>query len=1049
MNRLIDACVDRWRTVLLTLAFIFIVGLATYQSIPKESSPDVKIPFIYTSLTLDGIAPEDAERLLIRPVEKKMQSIESVKEMTAMAQEGFASVSLEFQAGFDSDKALDDVRNQVDEAKPDLPTETDEPIVTELNFSKFPIFTLSLTGDADERTLVRVARDLRDKIEGINSVLEAKMLGDREEVLEILIDPLILESYQLSPSEVFERVRNNNILVPAGEMDTGKGSFAIKLPGLIETAIDLRNIPLKVDQGVVTTLSDVATIRRGFKDVTSYARVNGKPAIGLQVSKRTGANIIETVDAVKKLVEVERAFWPAGVKVVYSNDESQKTKDQLTDLQSNVILAVLLVLIVLLVVMGFRSALLVSFAIPGAFLFGILCIGIFGFTLNVVVLFALILSIGMLVDSAIVVVEYADRLMMDGATAKQAYSTAAKRMAWPIIASTATTLVVFMPLLFWPGIVGQFMKYMPITLIVTLTGSLLMALVFMPTLGTKLGGRKRVDAQEAEAIVAAETGEYDKLSSFTRGYVDILQALLKRPITVMFGLTAVVVSIFIMFGMFGAGVEFFPKIEPVNARIDIRAQGNFSVNEKNALVAQVEERIKDMDEIRVRFVNAGKISMRNDTPEDIIGQINMEFVDWKKRRKADVILADIKARTKDIPGIIVESAKQEEGPPVGKAVQLQFSSRFPELIQPALEDVLRGMKEVGGFINISDERPVPSIEWEITVNRELAGQYDIDVNMIGQVVKMTSNGIIVNTYRPDDADDEIDIITRFPEEFRNISQLDRLRVYTPKGLVPIANFVEREPKQRINTVKRTDSKRSMYIRADLEPGLNVDAKVQELKAWMEQNVELDPRLTILFKGEDEEQKEAGAFLAGAFMIALFSMALILVTQFNSMYHMIVTMSAVVFSTGGVFLGLLVTGTSFGVVMCGVGVISLAGIVVNNNIIFIDTFKVLREQGVDMIDALCRTGAQRLRPILLTAGTTVLGLLPMVYEMNVNFATRELTFGAPSSQWWVQLSTAIAGGLAFATILTLFFTPCLLIMEERVPSWFRRGVRKPSKASYAN
>lgn len=1037
MHSLIDAAVDRWRTMLMLLAFIVIAGLAAFNSIPKEAAPDVKIPLIYVSMTLEGVSPEDGERLLVRPMEKQLKSIESVKKMTAQSVEGMSSVTLEFEAGFDSDKALDDVRAAVDLAKPDLPTDADEPKVVEMNFSKFPILNVLLTGDVDHRTLVRVGRDLRDKLEGISSVLEAQLVGDREEVLEIVIDPMVLEGYNISPNDVFDRVNNNNILVPAGEQDTGTGSFALKLPGLIEELPDLRNVPLKVDNGAVTTLSDIADIRRGFKDVQTYARVNGKPAVALQVSKRTGANIIETVDAVREVVEAERRYWPNGLEVVFSADESDKIRDRLVDLQNNLILAVLLVMIVILWVMGFRSAGLVAFAVPGAFLFGVLCIGLLGYTMNIVVLFALILSIGMLVDSAIVVCEYADRLMMDGTPMMEAYPQAAKRMAWPIIASTMTTLVVFMPLLFWPGLVGQFMKYMPITLILTLTGSLLMALVFLPTLGARLGKQAKIDPEEAKRIRASEDGDLNELGRFTLTYAKALDRLLHHPMKSALAVLALAITLFIGYAMFGAGVEFFPKIEPENAQVDIKARGNLSVAERDRLVRQVEQRVLPvMDEIDTRYTQAGKISLRFETPEDIIGRINVQFTDWRARRTADEVLADIRERVQGVPGVQVETNKKQEGPPVGKAVQVELTSRFPEALDKAINEFRRGLDAVGGFINITDDRPVPSIEWELEVNRELAGRYDISVADIGQLVKMTSNGIIVNTYRPDDADDEIDIITRFPEKYRNLSQLDQLRVYTPNGLVPIGNYVERVAKQRVSTIRRLDGERMMAIRADVEPGLNADRKLKELVAWLEENADIPPVVNIKFAGEDEEQKEAGQFLSMAFLIALFSMALILVTQFNSVYHMIVIMSAVFLSSAGVMLGLLVTGEAFGIVMCGVGIISLAGIVVNNNIIFIDTYQILRAKGMEINEALIRTGAQRLRPILLTAGTTVLGLLPMVLELNINFITREVTFGAPSAQWWVQLSTAIAGGLTFATILTLFLTPCLLVMEERAPRWMK-------------
>jgi multidrug efflux pump len=1042
MKALIDAAVQRWRTVILLLLFILVAGFASYRSVPKEAAPDINIPLIYTSVTLEGISPEDAERLLIRPLEKQLQAVENVKEMTAQAVEGMASVTLEFQAGFNADLALQDVRNAVDEAKPDLPAEADEPVVVEVNFSKFPILNVLLTGDVQERVLVRIARDLRDDLESLSTVLEAKLAGEREEMLEVLIDPVALEGYSLSPAQVFTRVENNNILVPAGEMDTGKGRFSLKLPGLIEAAEDLRNVPLKVDEGVVTTLSDVADVRRSFKDVLTYARVNGRPAIGLSVSKRTGANIIETVEAVKALVEREQRYWPPGIEVIYSNDQSKEIADRLNDLQNNIILAVMLVAGVIWWVMGMRTALLVGLAIPGAFLFGVMAIGLLGFTFNIVVLFALILSIGMLVDSAIVVCEYADRLMMDGKKPVEAYPQAAVRMAWPVIASTVTTLVVFMPLLFWPGIVGEFMRYMPMTLILTLSGSLLMALIFMPVLGAHFSNPDaKPEADQARRVLAAETGNLNDLHPFTRRYVTWLNKALDAPKRMMGIIVAVVFGLMLSYGLFGNGVEFFPDIEPQNVKVEVRARGNLSVEERFAKVQEVLDRMEGVDGIETVFTTAGKISLRQETPEDAIGEINLELKDWSDREPADVILAEVRRRTRDIPGIMVETTKEENGPPVGKAVQLQLSSRNYQALNEASAAIVAQMEALGGFINMTDERPVPQIEWELRVNRELAGQADVSVADIGQMVKFVTNGIIVNTYRPDDADDELDIIVRFPPQYRTLSQLDRLRVQTAAGQVPLSNFVQRVPQQKVSTIRRADGERTMTIRADLQPGLNVDAKLTALKEAMVEQQLISPEVSVSYKGEDEEQKAAGQFLATAFLLAIFIMMLLLVTQFNSMYDMAAIMSAVFFSTGGVFLGLLVTGTSFGVVMCGVGIISLAGIVVNNNIIFIDTYKLLRAEGMEKTEALLRTGAQRLRPILLTAGTTVLGLLPMVFKLNIDFVGLNITYNAPSSQWWVQMSTAIAGGLTFATVLTLFFTPCFLMVEDGVKARIRKVLRK--------
>lgn len=1038
METLIAAAVDRWRTMMLLLVFLFITGSAAYVAVPKEAAPDITIPYIYVTMTLEGISPEDAERLLLRPMEKKLQSIEGVKEMTSQSFEGSGSVTLEFDAGFNPDIALQEVRNKVDEAKPDLPAETDEPKVIELNFSKFPILNIGLVGAVDERILVRLARDMRDKIENISTVLEAELSGDREEVLEVVLEPLVLEGYNLDPAQVLGRVRNNNLLIAAGQLDTGEGRFAIKLPGLIENAQDLSNTSIQMHQGTVTTLSDIAQIRRGFKDVESYARVNGQKAIGLAISKRTGENIIETVAAVRALVEQEKPYWPEGVEVVFSNDQSVEIIERVVDLENSVILAVVMVAAITVFVMGARSALLVSISLPGSFFFGMVCLALMGITLNIVVLFALILSIGMLVDAATVVCEYADRLMLDGVPPSQAYPQAAVRMAWPTISSTLTALMVFMPLLFWPGIVGEFMKYMPITLIVTLAGSLLMALLFTPMLGVLFGRPAKLTPEQTKGILAAESGDLRDLNPWTLRYVQLLEAALRKPAKSMGLIVGLVIMLIIAFMLFGKGVEFFPKIEPANARIDVKARGNLAIDERDALVRQVEAIIAKTEGIRTQFVTSGSVPMRQDTAEDTIGQINVEFTHWQTRDNADMVLQRIRDEASHIAGIEVETVKEQAGPPVGKAVQIEFTSRKPDAIEPALNTMLSAMQTIGGFINVTDERPVPLIEWKLSVNRELAGQYDISIAQIGQVVKMVTNGVIVSSYRPDDADDELDVIVRFPAENRNLSQLDRLRVNTPLGSVPLSQFVTRTGEQRVSTVRRVEGQRAMYIRADLQAGINVDAKVGELRAWLKDNrSKLDPEVNIRFRGEDEEQKKAGAFLVSAFGIALFLIILLMVMQFNSIYAMAAIMSAVVFSIGGVYLGLLVTGTSFGIVMCGVGVISLAGIVVNNNIIFIDTYQLLRKQGMHTHEALLRTGAQRLRPIMLTAGTTVLGLLPMVFELNLDVMDFNITHGAPSAQWWVQLSTAIAGGLTFATVLTLIFTPCMLMVEDKVKAWFKR------------
>lgn len=957
--KLIDAAIDRSRTVILVLLFILMAGTSTYRHIAKEMEPDVKIPVIYVGMHLEGISPEDGERLMLRPMEKKLSSLENVKRMSSYATEGQASVVIEFNAGFDADKALRSVRVKVDEAKPDLPEDVKEPTVEEINLSLFPVVNIILTGDVPQRTLLVLARKLRDRVETLSSVMEAKIAGDREELVEIVIDPVKLEGYGLSPVEVLNSVQANHLLVAAGPIVAEKGEFTISLPGLIEGVQQLYEVPVKTTGKRVVTIGDVAEVRRTFKDPVNIARMNGKPAVALGVSKRLGANIIDTVEEVKALVKEESIYWPQGVEVTFGQDRSGETLDMLADLENGIIFAVLLVLIVMIWTMGVRTALLVSLSVPGSFLFGILVLSGLDYTLNVVVLFALIMAVGELVDAAIVVCEYADRLMIAGVPRKQAYPEAAKRMFWPMIAATLTTKVVFLPLLFWPGIIGQFMVYLPITLLITLVGSLLMAMIFIPTLGTMFGKPAHVDEATKREIEAAENGNFSELQPFTRSYVALLAKVLPHPGKFVLAMFAILIAIYVVFVSAGPGVEFFPKIEPSNANVLVRARGNLSVYEKDALIKQVEAKIADMKEVRIFYVQAGRPALQ-DAPEDLIGLLQLEFVNWRERRKADDILAEIMNRTKDIAGIVVETGKQEAGPPTGKPIQVEFASRNPELLAAEVAKFRKALTEVGGFKNIEDDRPVPAIEWELIVDREKAGIYESNVLMAGKMVQLVTRGIKVAEYRPDDADDEIDIVVRYPEAYRNLTQLEHLRVPTPKGLVPITQFVTTETKQKVGTIRRVDGSRVMTVKADVEVGVNVNEKVGQLRAWYDKNG-VNPEALPRFRGEDEEQQKQSAFLSSAFATAIFLMFLAMVTQFNSIYNAVVIMSAVVFSTGGVLLGLLVTWQPFGIVMCGVGIISLAGIVVNNNIIFIDTFRILQAEGMHFREALLRTGAQRFAP----------------------------------------------------------------------------------------
>ncbi|MGH1450720.1 MAG: efflux RND transporter permease subunit [Pseudomonadaceae bacterium] len=1025
MSSMIHAAIGRSRAVITLLVFLFIGGLAAYNAIPKEANPDVTIPMMYVSMTLDGISPEDAERLLVRPMEHELRSLEGIKKMTSVSSEGHASVMLEFDAGFDADKALTDVREKVDAGRSKLPSEADEPTVNEINVALFPVMSIGLAGPVSESELVFIARQLQENIEAIPEVLEVEIGGDREDLLEIVVDPQALESYGLDYMQLFNLVSNNNRLVAAGSLDTGEGRMSIKVPGVIENLDDVLNMPVKVDGDTVVTFADVATINRGFKDPLGFARINGQPAMVLEVKKRAGANIISTTEQTRAIVEQASEYFPEGLEVHYIMDESTQVETMLSDLLNNVLTAVVLVLILIVATMGLRSALLVGITIPGAFLAAILVLYLIGFTMNIIVLFALILVAGMLVDGAIVVSELADRNLSEGQPPKQAWGNAASRMAWPVIASTATTIVVFGPLLFWPGVVGQFMSYLPATVIIALLASLVMALIFLPVLGSLKRHQPAIPEEGS--------------SRAGKAYGRLLAKLLRRPGLTLAGMLLVMVAVFITYANFNHGVEFFPEVEPESAQVLVRARGDLSIHERDALLQQVEQRLLGLSEVKALYARS-LVSASGELPPDVVGTVQFQFTDWDERRRASIILDDMRELTADIPGIILDFRKQENGPAAGKPIELQVTGSDQDAIDEAVELIMAEMNRLGGFVDIEDDRSLPGIEWRVNVDRAAAARFGADVLTVGNAVQMVTNGLLLAKFRPEYASDEVDIRVRFPENWRSVEDITRLTVETPRGQVPIGNFVTVEPAPKTSVINRIDGNRAVTIKSDLAAGAQVG---ERLNALLGSDLDLPVGVQVNTAGEGADQQEAASFLGMAFVVAIFLMLLILLVQFNSWYQAVLVMSAIVFSTAGVLMGLLVNSQPFGIVMVGMGIIGLSGIVVNNNIVLIDTYNQIRANGASAFDAAWQTGCLRLRPVLLTSITTVLGLMPMVLAVNVNLLEPSLGFGAPSTQWWTQLSSAIAGGLTVATILTLFITPCMLVLGDNTRAWFAaRRTTKP-------
>ena len=1021
MFALIDAALSRTRTMLVLLVFILVAGALTYVTIPKESSPDITIPIIYVSVSHQGISPGDAERLIARPLEQELRSIEGIKEMTSNSSEGHASVVLEFNVGVDLDKAMADVRDAVDLAKPKLPADSDEPTVNEVTLANAqPVLSVVLYGTVPERGIVQIARLLRDKLESFRQVLEVDIAGDRDDIVEIIVDPLLMESYGLDQGDIYNLIALNNRVVAAGFVDTGYGRFSVKVPSVFDSIKDVLELPVKVDGKQVVTFGDIATVRRAFRDPSSFARLDGKSAIVLDVKKRAGENIIETVELVKTVISEaqKREDWPSNLLVKYTWDESQDVEMMLNDLQNNVLSAIILVVIVIIAVLGVRTALLVGVSIPGSFLIGLLTLSVFGLTVNIIVLFALIMAVGMLVDGAIVVTEFADRRMQEGMPRGEAYRDAAKRMAWPITASTATTLAAFAPLLFWPDVTGEFMRYLPLTLIATLTASLIMAMLFVPVLGSVMGRPQNVTPEARANMVALHEGEFDKATGITKLYYQTLSVALHHPLKIL--LSAIVMSVAIGFAYVkaGNGVEFFPEVDPPYFNVKVRSYGDLSINEKDTIMREIEQVMLGHDEFESVYTRTGG--------DDVIGQIQVKPVEWQYRRKVMAIIDELKQTTDKFSGVEIEYKFPDAGPPVDHDVVIELSGNNAQELELAAKTVRHWADSNAAFTNISDSSSKPGIDWRIDIRRDDASRFAADATLVGNTVQFVTNGLKIGDYLPDDANEEVDILVRYPEDKRDIGRFDQLRVKTPAGLVPITNFAEIKPDHKQDTIERIDGRRVINVMADLNEGYNLALELPKIEQALAE-LGLPPSVEFKMRGQNEEQEHSAAFLEKAFLVALVAMAVILITQFNSFYQAFLILSAVLFSTVGVFAGLLIFQKPFGVIMSGIGVISLAGIVVNNNIVLIDTYNQLIKRGLDKKEAILRTGVQRLRPVLLTTITTILGLLPMVLEMNIDLINQKIEFGAPSTQWWSQLATAVAGGLAFATVLTLVLTPCLLML----------------------
>ena len=1203
MIGIIDVAASRARMVIAFIALSLVAGSMAYFGLPKEGEPDIEIPVIFVSVPFPGISAEDSETLLVKPMEAELQDLDGLKTMTATASEGYAGVALEFDFGWNKTETMADIRDAMTRVESMFPSGADNYSINEINFSEFPIIIVNLTGDVPERTLIEIAEDLQEAVEGIDGVLEAALTGQRDEMIEVLIDPLKLEAYNVTAGELINVVTQNNLLIAAGEIETAQGSFAVKIPSSFEEPRDIYTLPVKTNGDRVITLGDLAEIRLTFEDRTSTARFNGTTTVALQVVKRRGFNLIDTAQEVRDVIDSELAAWPQdlrdAVQVGVSNDQSRNVDSMVRQLEGSVLTAIALVMIVVLASLGTRPALLVGFAIPTSFLLCFAFLAVMEITISNIVMFGLILAVGMLVDGAIVVVEYADKRMKEGAGPMEAHTDAAKRMFWPVVSSTATTLCAFLPMLFWPGVPGQFMGMLPVTIIFVLSASLIVALIYLPVLGGVTGRMSRAfggatDAMKARlpwlvnvalvfpAIMMIFIGVMMTLNpgyltgarvdggffaslpgmilfllgaiavSITVGAAKIERPVRKikagyrrsafghvihfiagnpiMPIVSIAGIIFVVMSTFTYFGNNNNGVEFFVENEPEQAIVYVQARGNLSISEKDILVAQAEAITLAEPGVQSVFAFAGAGGLNQNTagaggPKDAIGQLQIELVPWDERpafaRENDIDLADLdgdlvvarlQAALDTLPGIRTEILNLAQGPGASKPVHLRLSGDSWIELQDAAATARAQFDQTTGLTLIEDSRPLPGIDWQIDVDVEKAGRYGANVATVGGMVQLVTRGILLDTMRVDTSDEEIEIRVRLPEADRVLSTLDSLRVRTTSGLVPLSNFITRTPVPELAQIDRIDQGRYFDVKADVLPNLtkfvtgegddvtelglfrelqdgddvsavqtvesddgttfeivqlnrdlsvadaldpitigtattvavNGNERIEALTAWLD-TAPLPASVSYEWTGDQEDQAESGAFLAQAFAGALGLMFIILLAQFNSIYNSVLVLLAVILSTTGVLIGMLVMDQAFSIIMTGTGIVALAGIVVNNNIVLIDTYQEY-ERYMPRTEAITRTAEDRIRPVLLTTITTMAGLAPMMFGLSLDFIGGGYSVDSPTSLWWKQLATAVVFGLGIATVLTLVFTPSMLALRVWVTTYARWGAQLLSKLS---
>jgi multidrug efflux pump len=1057
------------RISVLVLAFIIIgIGLYAYSVLPRESDPDITIPYVFVRTEYRGVSASDIETAITLKIEKKLKGLDKVKNISSVSSQGLSQINIEFLPGTEINEVLTKVKDKVDEAKNDLPTDLEnDPSVYEVNISEMPIVVYSLAGDCGPRALKKIADDLKDDIEAVPGVLEAAITGGQEREIRVEVDTDKLAYYRIPITALQQSVVSENQNTSGGAITLGDGRYQLKIPGEFETPEEILSLVVATHQGRPIYLKDVAKVVDGIKEETSRSRLNGVDSINISVKKRVGENIIHISEKIDTIVERVNVTLPKNTSITKLMNKSRDIKNMVADLENNIISGLILVVAVLFIALGIRNALLVGIAIPFSMFLSFAVLHALGITLNMIVLFSLTLALGMLVDNAIVIIENIYRYMQQGVPKVEAAMKATSEVAWPVIGSTLTTVAAFSPMVFWPGIMGEFMKYLPITLIVTLISSLFVALVINPALCAffmkAYSGKKgeRLKTLSAEDMKSRGETPIEIKGMVLKTYERLLGHALNHKISVL--LAAFVVLIFLFqIWMLTIGVEkpveFFPSIDPGSVYVNIDVPEGADLEFIDRTVKEVEMAItgsesrdyhkaialqthtnadgttfmapSDINNIKHIFTrvvqNAGSSVFDSNLPN----HIGIQFIDFEDRTsptKED--LEEIRRRVAHIAGVKITVDELKEGPPTGPPINIEISGNNFNILSRISEQMRKVVESVPHVKDVRDDYQggLPSVQ--IKIDRQKTAMLGLTTSAIGFALKIAYNGLDVSTYY--DGDEDYDIVVKLAQSDRLVTDvLHKLMIPTPTGeIVPLTTLASIEYEGTIGDIVRKNHERVVTLQANVDEtkttGTVARMQVQELLKEMK----LPPGYAFKFTGEDEEQQQAQEFLSKAFIIALFLIFLILVTLFNSVVQPVIILTSVILSFGGAFWGLAVIQSPFGIIMTGVGIISLAGVVVNNAIVLIDYTNKLRDAGMGIRDSVIAAGATRLRPVMLTAVTTILGLLPMVTGISYDFHLMALSLASESSQWWRSMAIVVIFGLMIATVLTLVVVPTLYALIE--------------------